>query len=97
MEGVVAHDFHFRLKEATKRISTGNSCKKHCLWHKQKRNGPCIISLNNIIKGVKQSPFLCLCNNRNMAANLLMMMLLSLNSLLRKNLFVELQKLNFHL
>ena len=32
MKGVVTHDFRFRLKEPTKkRISTGNSRKKHRL------------------------------------------------------------------
>ena len=30
------------------------------LWHKHKRNGPCIISLNCCL-GVRQSPFLRLC------------------------------------
>ena len=30
------------------------------LWHKHKRNGPCIISLNYCL-GVRQSPFLRLC------------------------------------
>ena len=33
------------------------------LWHKHKRNGPCIISLNCCL-GVRQSPFLRLCGSR---------------------------------
>ena len=41
-------------------------------------------------------PFLCLCNSRNMVVNLLMMMFLRINSLLRKNLSVELKKLDFY-
>ena len=34
------------------------------LWHKHKRNGPCIISLNCCL-GVRQSPFLRLCGSRH--------------------------------
>lgn len=34
------------------------------LWHKHKRNGPCIISLNCCL-GVRQSPFLRLCSSRH--------------------------------
>ena len=34
------------------------------LWHKHKRNGPCIISLNCCL-GVMQSPFLRLCGSRH--------------------------------
>ena len=34
------------------------------LWHKHKRNGPCIISLNYCL-GVRQSPFLRLCGSRH--------------------------------
>ena len=33
-------------------------------WHKHKRNGPCIISLNCCL-GVRQSPFLRLCGSRH--------------------------------
>ena len=33
-------------------------------WHKHKRNGPCIISLNCCL-GVMQSPFLRLCGSRH--------------------------------
>ena len=33
------------------------------LWHKHKRNGPCLISLNCCL-GVRQSPFLRLCGSR---------------------------------
>ena len=34
------------------------------LWHKHKRNGPCIISLNCCL-GVRQSPFRRLCGSRH--------------------------------
>ena len=34
------------------------------LWHKHKRNEPCIISLNCCL-GVRQSPFLRLCDSRH--------------------------------
>ena len=34
------------------------------LWHKHKRNGPCLISLNCCL-GVRQSPFLRLCDSRH--------------------------------
>ena len=34
------------------------------LWHKHKRNGPCLISLNCCL-GVRQSPFLRLCGSRH--------------------------------
>ena len=46
--------------------------------------------------GVTQSPFLCLCNSRNMVVDLLTMVFLRLKSLLRKNLSVELKKLDFY-
>lgn len=57
-----------------------------CGMHHQSEHG----------SGVTQSPFLCLCNSRNMVVNLLMMMFLRINSLLRKNLSVELKKLDFY-
>ena len=34
------------------------------LWHKHKRKGPCLISLNYCL-GVRQSPFLRLCGSRH--------------------------------
>ena len=95
MEGVVTHDFRFRLEEPTKkRKSTGDSrkstacgiSKKERALHHQSEHG----------SGVTQSPFLCLCNSRNMVVDLLMMMFLRINSLLRKNLPVELKKLDFY-
>ena len=42
----------------------GQKPVKAPLWHKHKRNGPCIISLNCCL-GVRQSPFLRLCSSRH--------------------------------
>ena len=100
MEGVVTHDFRFRLEEPRKkRKSTGDSRKSTACGISKKRKGPCIISLNMVHEhgsGVTQSPFLCLCNSRNMVVDLLTMVFLRLKSLLRKNLSVELKKLDFY-
>ena len=51
--------FRFRLKWTAKKRNRQKSVKAP-LWHKRKRNGPCIISLNFCL-GVRQSPFLRLC------------------------------------
>ncbi len=48
--------FRFRLKWTAKKKNSQKSVKAP-LWHKRKRNGPCIISLNCCL-GVRQSPFL---------------------------------------
>lgn len=49
MEGVVTHDFRFRLEEPTKkRKSTGDSRKSTACGISKKRKGPCIISLNMV-------------------------------------------------
>ena len=55
--------FRFRLKWTAKKKNSQKSVKAP-LWHKRKRNGPCIISLNFCL-GVRQSPFLRLCGSRH--------------------------------
>ena len=96
MEGVVTHDFRFRLEEPTKkRKSTGDSRKSTACGISKKKKGA-LHHQSEHGSGVTQSPFLCLCNSRNMVVNLLMMMFLRINSLLRKNLSVELKKLDFY-
>ncbi|WP_238620717.1 hypothetical protein [Bacteroides intestinalis] len=55
--------FRFRLKWTAKKKNRQKSVKAP-LWHKHKRNGPCIISLNFCL-GVRQSPFLRLCGSRH--------------------------------
>ena len=55
--------FRFRLKWTAKKKNRQKSVKAP-LWHKRKRNGPCIISLNFCL-GVRQSPFLRLCGSRH--------------------------------
>ena len=55
--------FRFRLKWTAKKKNRQKSVKAP-LWHKRKRNGPCIISLNCCL-GVMQSPFLRLCGSRH--------------------------------
>ncbi len=55
--------FRFRLKGTAKKKNRQKSVKAP-LWHKRKRNGPCIISLNFCL-GVRQSPFLRLCGSRH--------------------------------
>ena len=51
--------FRLRLKGTAKKKNRQKPVKAP-LWHKHKRNGPCIISLNCCL-GVRQSPFLRLC------------------------------------
>ena len=51
--------FRLRLKGTAKKKNRQKPVKAP-LWHKRKRNGPCIISLNFCL-GVRQSPFLRLC------------------------------------
>ena len=51
--------FRLRLKGTAKKKNRQKPVKAP-LWHKHKRNGPCIISLNCCL-GVMQSPFLRLC------------------------------------
>ena len=49
MEGVVTHDFRFRLEEPTKkRKSTGNSRKSTACGICKKEREPCINSLNMV-------------------------------------------------
>ena len=55
--------FRLRLKGTAKKKNRQKSVKAP-LWHKRKRNGPCIISLNFCL-GVRQSPFLRLCGSRH--------------------------------
>ena len=55
--------FRLRLKGTAKKKNRQKSVKAP-LWHKHKRNGPCIISLNCCL-GVRQSPFLRLCGSRH--------------------------------
>lgn len=55
--------FRFRLKWTAKKKNRQKSVKAP-LWHKHKRNRPCIISLNFCL-GVRQSPFLRLCGSRD--------------------------------
>ena len=54
--------FRLRLKGTAKRKIHRKPVKAP-LWHKHKRNGSCIISLNHWL-GVMQSPFLRLCGSR---------------------------------
>ena len=54
--------FRLRLKGTAKKKNRQKPVKSP-LWHKHKRNGPCIISLNCCL-GVMQSPFLRLCGSR---------------------------------
>ena len=82
MEGVVTHDFRFRLEEP-KRKSTGNSRKSTACGISKKKKGA-LHHQSEHGSGVTQSPFLCLCNSRNMVVNLLMMMSLRKNSLSKK-------------
>ena len=63
--------FRLRLKGTAKKEIICEPVKAP-LWHKHKRNGPCIISLNCCL-GVRQSPFLRLCRR--------------IKLLLRKNLY----------
>ena len=55
--------FRLRLKGTAKKKNRQKPVKAP-LWHKHKRNGPCIISLNCCL-GVMQSPFLRLCGSRH--------------------------------
>ena len=55
--------FRLRLKGTAKKKNRQKPVKAP-LWHKRKRNGPCIISLNFCL-GVRQSPFLRLCGSRH--------------------------------
>ena len=55
--------FRLRLKGTAKKKNRQKPVKAP-LWHKHKRNGPCIISLNCCL-GVRQSPFLRLCGSRH--------------------------------
>ena len=55
--------FRLRLKWTAKNKNRQKSVKA-LLWHKHKRNGPCIISLNFCL-GVRQSPFLRLFGSRH--------------------------------
>ena len=61
------------------------------LWHKHKRNEPCIISLNCCL-GVRQSPFLRLCDSRHtFVQNPFVRWCARIKPLLRKNLY-EIEK-----
>ena len=55
--------FRFRHKGTAKEKNCQKPVKAP-LWHKHKRNGPCLISLNCRL-GVRQSPFLRLCGSRH--------------------------------
>lgn len=55
--------FRFRHKGTAKEKNCQKPVKAP-LWHKHKRNGPCFISLNSRL-GVRQSPFLSLCDSRH--------------------------------
>ena len=95
MEGVVIHDFRFRLKEPTKKEYQQVTAVKAPLRHKQKKKGALHHQSENC-SGVRQSPFLCLCNSGNMVFNLLMMVFLRIKSLLRKNLSMERKKQDYY-
>ena len=57
------------------------------LWHKHKRKGPCLISLNYCL-GVRQSPFLRLCDSRHtFVQNPFVRWCARIKPLLRKNLY----------
>ena len=61
------------------------------LWHKHKRNGPCLISLNCRL-GVRQSSFLRLCSSRHtFVQNPFVRWCARIKPLLRKNLY-EIEK-----
>ena len=82
--------FRLRLKGTAKKKNRQKSVKAP-LWHKHKRNGPCIISLNCCL-GVRQSPFLRLCDSRHtFVQNPFVRWCARIKPLLRKNLY-EIEK-----
>ena len=82
--------FRLRLKGTAKKKNRQKPVKAP-LWHKHKRNGPCIISLNCCL-GVRQSPFLRLCDSRHtFVQNPFVRWCARIKPLLRKNLY-EIEK-----
>ena len=79
--------FRLRLKGTAKKKNRQKPVKAP-LWHKHKRKGPCLISLNYCL-GVRQSPFLRLCGQSAhvRSKSFCTMVCRRIKSLLRKNLY----------
>ena len=56
--------FHASGSKGQRKKKNRQNPVKAPLWHKHKRKGPCLISLNYCL-GVRQSPFLRLCGSRH--------------------------------